>query len=206
MRASLVLGAGRGPRLALLESIKRHPEGRSVEDLGRDLGMSYMGVKAHCIALVSEGFVTTAREPSTKGRPRMLHRLTPRGEELFAGSEADLSLSLLLESAGLFGAAAPMKLLTMHFRTLAARYGERLGAASGEDRARAFVALREREGRISSLPESHPVTIHECHNPLAAIMAEYPGAAVLEENMAAEVLGFPVRRVEEGGRVIFRPA
>lgn len=204
MRASLVLGAGRGPRLAVLESIKRHPEGRSVRDLGKDLGMSYMGVKAHCIALVAEGFVVTRREPSTKGRPRMLHRLAPRGEELFAAEGGDLALSLLREASGLFGPTAPMKLLTMYFRSLAARYRDRLGASSSEVRIRAFVSLREREGRISSFRETPPCSIDECHNPLSALMTEYPGAALLEENMVSEVLALPVRRVEEGSRVVFR--
>lgn len=204
MRTSLVLGAGRGPRLSILELIKRHPEGRGVRALAEDLGMSYMGVKTHCIALVSEGFVEARREPSTKGRPRMLHRLTPRGEELFTGGGEDLSLSLLREAAGLFGPTAPMKLLTMHFRTQASRFRERLGASLGKERILDFVTLREREGRICSFHDGEPREIRECHNPLASIFREYQGAPVLEGNMISEVLGLPVRRCEEGGMVVFR--
>lgn len=203
MKASLVLGAGRGPRLEVLESIRRSTEGMSVKALSSKLGMSYMGVKAHCIALTSAGHLTTWRQPAAKGRPQMLYRLTERGHQLFAESGQDLALQILRESEGLFGATAPQKLLMMYFRSLAATYREAVSALDPAGRVRAFVRLRDAEGRISSLEEDTPLEIRECNNPLASVMRQYPGAAAMEESMVGEVLGSPVRRVEEVGIVRF---
>lgn len=203
MKASLVLGAGRGPRLEVLELIRRSADGMSVKALSSELGMSYMGVKAHCIALTSAAYLTTWRQPSAKGRPLMLYRLTETGRKLFAESGQDLAIALLAEAAGLFGATAPRKLLVMYFRTLTARYHDAISSEAPTERVRAFVRLREGEGRISSLCGDPVQKIRECHNPLASVMKQYPAAALMEESMVGEVLGCPVRRVEEEGCVLF---
>jgi predicted ArsR family transcriptional regulator len=189
--------------LAVLEALKRFPEGLSVPDLSGELGMSYMGIKAHCIALQGEGLVVTWRQPSSKGRPRILYRLTTAGEALFAGPGNDLASALLREAAVLFGSAAPRKLLLLHFRSMAVRYGSRLPSGDPGDRVRAFVRLRDEEGRICSLREGERPEIHECHNPLADLMEEYPGVDAMEETMVGEVLGVAVRRRQEGSRVVF---
>jgi len=207
MKRSLVLGAGRGTRVAVLEEIKRSECGLSVKELSAFLGMSYMGVKAHCIALVSTGHLTIWREaqtkPMAKGRPRLLYRLADSGEKLFADSEDVLALALLKEVAGLFGATAPQKLLLMYFRTLQSRYGELINGVDLPERIRALVRLRDREGRISLLAENDCWEIRESHNPLASIMQNYPEARTMEEHMIGEVLGVAVKRREAGSHVIF---
>ena len=204
MRASLVLGAGRGPRLAVLETIKRFPDGMSVTELTAELGMSYMGVKAHCVALEKAGHLESLRGHSSKGRPRLLYRLTGRGEDLFEEAGHDLALDLLHEASVLFGTAAPQKLLLMYFRSQSARYAARISGAEPEVKTAAFVRMRDAEGRISTLQPGNPVEIHECHDPLSELRKVYPGIAAMEESMVSEVLGVPVRRIEEGRKVIFR--
>lgn len=204
MRSSLVLGAGRGPRLAVLELIKRRG-GLGVRQLAEELGMSYMGVKAHCVALTSAGYLKTWREPSSKGRPVLLHKLTSAGEELFTESEQDTALAILKESAGLFGATAPQKLLLMYFRTTGERYRAALEGEAPEERLHVLAKLRDREGRMVSLEGDPSWILRECHNPLLPLMREYPGAAVMEEQMIGEVLGIPVVRREEEGMTIFSP-
>lgn len=205
MKSSLVLGAGRGPRLAVLERIKRSGSGMSVKELSGALGMSYMGVKAHCVALEGAGYLTTWRQPAPegRGRPLLLYRMAEPGEALFAESGEELSLDLLREAAGLFGDAAPRKLLVMVFRARTSRYREKLGGTEGTERLRVFVRLRDREGRMAVLEEGVPWKIRESHNPLAPILREYPGSATLEENLVGEVLGHPVVRSEQEGMVVF---
>jgi len=203
MRTNLILGAGRGPRLAVLELIKRSGEGLGVKELAAELGMSYMGVKAHCVALTAAGYLTTWRRPSTRGRPLMLYRLAEPGERLFAESEEELGLGILKEAAGLFGATAPQKLLVMFFRSQSAAYRERITGGGTTERALALVRLRERDGRMSSLLQGERWEIREFHNPLAALFRRYPDAAAMEEHMIGEILGVAVKRREEGGAVIF---
>jgi predicted ArsR family transcriptional regulator len=205
MRASLVLGAGRGPRLAVLELIKR-TGGMGVRQLADELGMSYMGVKAHCVALTSAGYLKTWREPSSKGRPVLLHKLTSAGEELFTESAQDPALGILKEAAGLFGATAPQKLLMMYFRTTGERYRSKLEVEAPTERLDALAKLRDSEGRMVSLEaDASDWILRECHNPLLALMKEYPGAAAMEEQMIGEVLGIPVLRREEEGMILFSP-
>ena len=205
MKASLVLGAGRGPRLEVLERIKRSGVGMSVKELAADLGMSYMGVKSHCVALASEGCLAPWRKPSKRGRPMMLYRIAPAGERLFSGPDTDLSPLLLKEAIGLYGPNAAKKLLVMLFRTLARSYSAMIGKGGAEERAVLFAKIRDREGRMSKFIQGNPWEIKECHQLNAHIIADHPEIRSLEEHMVTEVLGAPVRREEDQGVVIFRP-
>jgi predicted ArsR family transcriptional regulator len=205
MKKSLVLGAAQGSRLAVLELIKRSGEGLCVKDLSVALGMSYMGVKAHCIALASSGHLKTWRDASAKGRPRLLYKLADTGEQFFIDEDNDLSLDLLREAVGLYGSAAPRKLLFMVFRSLQGRYRKLISGVNLQERINALVRIRDQEGRMCSLIGTTSWEIHESHNPLSSVMREYPEMRALEENAIGEVLGVPVKRREEGGKVIFSP-
>jgi predicted ArsR family transcriptional regulator len=206
MRKSLVFGAGQGARLAVLDLIKRSANGLGVKQIAAELGMSYMGVKAHCLALASEKYLSTWRQPAPKGRPLMFYRLTESGERLFAEPGLELALGLLRDAEKLFGSSAPQKLLTLHYRSEAERYNAMISSPEVTERIRAFVRLRDREERMSVFWVNETGwEIHEYHNPHAALMREYPAAINLEEAMIGEVLGVPIRRSEEGRRVIFSP-
>jgi len=208
MKRNLVLGAGRGPRVEVLERIKRSARGMTVKDLSETMGMSYMGVKAHCASLASAGYLTTWRQPAPKGRPYLFYRLSETGERFFQDSqEGMVALDLLVQARGLFGPTAPQKLLMMYFRSQALRYREKIGDSgdvSPIERARLFARLRDKEGRMSSLTgESENHQIRESHNSLSDIMRAYPESCAMEEQMVGEVLGVPASRREEEGTVIF---
>jgi len=203
MRASLVLGAGRGPRLAVLETAKRFPEGMCVAELSKELGMSYMGVKAHCLALEKSGHLEARRGISSKGRPKRNYHLTESGEALFQGMGNDLPLALLREAARLFGSSAPQKLLLMYFRSEGSRYTALIRGNDPAVRIASFVRLRDSEGRICSLINGQSAEIHECHDPLDDLRCAYPGIDAMEEAMISEVLGMSVRREQRKGRTVF---
>jgi predicted ArsR family transcriptional regulator len=187
----------------VLESVKRFPGGISVAELSEELGMSYMGVKAHCVALEKSGYLETRRGISCKGRPKLNYLLTEVGEDLFRGAGNDLPLALLGEAAGLFGAAAPQKLLMMYFRTEGARYGASIRGGNLTERVASFVRLRDSEGRICSLVDGSPAEIHECHDPLSDLRLVYPGIDAMEEAMISEALGMNVLREKREGRTVY---
>jgi len=206
MRKSLVFGAGQGARLAVLDLIKRSANGLGVKQIAAELGMSYMGVKAHCVALASEKYLTTWRQPAPKGRPLMFYRLTDSGERLFAEPGLELAMGLLRDAEKLFGSSAPQKLLALHYRAEAERYCSMISSPEVTERIRAFVRLRDREERMSAFSGNESSwEIHEYHNPHAALMRAYPVALSLEETMIGEVLGVPVRRSQEGSRIVISP-
>ncbi len=134
MRKSLVFGAGQGARLAVLDLIKRSANGLGVKQIAAELGMSYMGVKAHCLALASKKYLTTWRQPAPKGRPLMFYRLTESGERLFAEPGLELALGLLRDAEKLFGSSAPQKLLALHYRAEAERYNAMISSTEVTER------------------------------------------------------------------------
>jgi len=209
MRASLVLGAGRGPRLKILERIKRSGVGMSMKELSTELGMSYMGVKAHCIALAKEGCLAPFRKPSftsagtTRGRPTMLYRIAPAGEQLFSGTETDLPSLLLKQANSLYGPMAAQKILVMTYRDMAFRYARLVGSGSPEEKAALFAKARDREGRMSEFIPGNPWKIKECSQDNGRLAKDFPAICGLEENMVAEVLGVSIQREELGGVVIY---
>ena len=210
MKRGLILGAGRGPRLSVLELIKASSGGLGVGELGRQLGMSYMGIKAHCVALAKSGLLETWRSPSSKGRPVLLYRLTAAGEELFLGPRQRLAAGLLREAERLFGVAAPQKLLLMHYRTEAVRYRSQIGEGSLPERLAAFVKERDAEGRMPVLDRAEDQgkggwILKESHDPDAEAIEVCPAAAGYQEHMVGEVLGLPVARTQAGASVVYRP-
>ena len=100
---------GRSQRLAVLHELKRST-GLPVKELARRLGMSYMGVKQHCLDLQRDGYLDTWRNPKPVGRPEMLYRLTQKAHELFPVQSHGLLLAVLAAARELYGANAPAKL------------------------------------------------------------------------------------------------
>jgi predicted ArsR family transcriptional regulator len=206
MRKSLVFGAGQGARLAVLDLIKRSEKGLGVKEIAAELGMSYMGVKAHCLALASEGYLNTWRQPAPKGRPLMFYRLSESGELLFAEPGLGLALGLLRDAGKLFGSTAPQKLLALYFRNEAERYKVTISPLEPAERLRAFVRLRNREDRMAVLRiDGQAWEIQESHHPEANLISEYPEAAAFEQTMVGEVLGISVLRRQQGGKIVFSP-
>jgi predicted ArsR family transcriptional regulator len=206
MRKSLVFGAGQGARLALLDLIKRSENGLGVKEIAAELGMSYMGVKAHCLALASEGYLNTWRQPAPKGRPLMFYRLSESGELLFAEPGLGLAIGLLRDAGKLFGATAPQKLLALYFRNESERYRAMISSLESAERVRAFVRLRNREERMAVLRiDGQAWEIQESHHPEANLIREYPEAAALEQTMVGEVLGVSILRRQQGGKIGFSP-
>src|SRR6266404_6350695 len=71
MNQRLLAEIGRTQRLEILNSLKR-THGMSVNELVERMGMSYMGIKQHCLTLQRDGYLDTWRRPQKMGRPEMV--------------------------------------------------------------------------------------------------------------------------------------
>lgn len=179
---------------AVADVIKRS-SGLPVGEISTRLGMSYMGVKAQCLALEKSGHITARNQHHGNGRPQLIYRLTAKGQRLFQNDDHRLAVSLLHEARALFGAAAAEKLLFLHFQNQAAGYLEKVPAkAPPEARLAALAALRDAAGHMARVEGGSLV---ESHVPLAGLFDAFPAAIAMEEAMISKVLGSSVTRLAE---------
>jgi len=188
----------------ILEALKRS-DGMAVSELAKELKMSYMGVKQHCVNLEKKGYLKTWRVPRTQvGRPEKLYRLTEACEELFPQAGPALTLNLLQGVKQLYGESAPEKMLFHHFEEQRQRLASKLKSAESlAERATKLAELRDAEGCFSrcTYDAQSGLKIEEYHHPMTPVYAEYPNAIRMEVQMMEQLLGSRVdRKEEEGGK------
>lgn len=93
-----------GTQRKLLRRLLLSPQGATVEDLCKTLGVTHNAVRQHLTALMAQGFVAHGQSLPSGGRPRACYVLLPAGRELFPRNYAlvaDGMLEYLYEHAGI---------------------------------------------------------------------------------------------------------
>jgi len=67
----------------LLQLLQRNKDGRGVDEIAEDLGLSPSTVRQHLASLEQSGYVMRAAPRKTAGRPGFVFALSPEGNELF---------------------------------------------------------------------------------------------------------------------------
>ncbi|MBV9009678.1 MAG: transcriptional regulator [Verrucomicrobia bacterium] len=168
-----------------------------MNELVSKMGMSYMGIKQHCLTLERDGYLDTWRRPQKMGRPEMVYRLTRRAHDLFQADSNRFTLELLQSIHEIHGPNAPEKLLYNLYERKSVALKEKVKGETVTDRARALAKIRDAEGYMSEfkIDEQGP-QILECHTPLQNVLDKYPIIGRLEQQMFEQLLGTPVRREE----------
>lgn len=189
------------PALEILELLKKSSKGMAVREVSTAMGMSYMGVKQHCVELEKAGFLDTWRRPKGAGRPEKLYRLTAKSDALFGSGSTGLALDLLATAQRVFGETAASKLLYACYQEKAEQWAVKIAKATTlADRVRMLSRLRSAEGYMSEwvADERGHLCIVEYHRPLRAVAEKYTIVDELECGMIARLLGCEVKRsVEE---------
>lgn len=180
----------------ILELIKCS-QGLSVGELSERMGMSYMGVKKHCLAMEKLGYLDTWRKPKEVGRPEKLYRITKKLAPLFPGVGDDVALSIL-DAATQLDPTGAEKLLFTFFRSQAESFAGKVTGDSVQERAEKLADARNNLGYFSSCSysEEEGLRIEEYHNPLQPIFNKFPTLNRLEEQMFEKLLGARVERTE----------
>ncbi|PYL07443.1 MAG: hypothetical protein DME34_06850 [Verrucomicrobia bacterium] len=195
MNQRLLAEIGRTQRLEILNSLKRS-KGMSVNELVAKMGMSYMGIKQHCLTLQRDGYLDTWRRPQKMGRPEMVYRLTRRTHDLFAADSNKLTLELLKSVQEVYGANAPEKLLYNVFAKKTAALKAKAKGETVADRAKWLAKVRDAEGYMAQFttdPKQGGPQIFECHSPILNLLDQYPIVGRLEQDMFEAVLALRVR-------------
>ena len=197
MNQRLLAEIGRTQRLEILNSLKR-TKGMSVNELVGKMGMSYMGIKQHCLTLERDGYLDTWRRPQKMGRPEMVYRLTRRSHDLFPIDSNQFTLELLKSVHDIYGANGPEKLLYNVFEKRTAELKSKVKGENVVERAKWLAKVRDSEGYMAQfLPsEKDGPQILECHSPIFNLVEKYPIIGRLEQDMFEAVLGTSVRREE----------
>jgi len=197
MNQRLLAEIGRTQRLEIINSLKR-TKGMSVNELVDKMGMSYMGIKQHCLTLQRDGYLDTWRRPQKMGRPEMVYRLTRRSHDLFAADSNQFTLELLSSVKDIYGANAPEKLLYNVFEKRTAVLQARVKGENVIERAKWLTKVRDNEGYMAQFVPSEKGGPHilECHSPVLNLLEKYPIIARLEQDMFEAILGTNVRREE----------
>jgi predicted ArsR family transcriptional regulator len=198
MNQRLLAEIGRTQRLEILNSLKR-TKGMSVNELVEKMGMSYMGIKQHCVTLERDGYLDTWRRPQKMGRPEMVYRLTRRSHDLFQSDSNQFTLELLKSIHEIHGPNAPEKLLYNLFERKTAAAKAKAKGDTVIDRAKWLARARDGEGYMAQFVAAEGGTspqILECHSPIMNLLERYPIIGRLEEKMFEAILGTRVRREE----------
>jgi len=165
-------------------------QGLSVGELSGRMGMSYMGVKKHCLAMEKLGYLDTWRKPKNVGRPEKLYRLTKKLDPLFPGIGDDVSLAILAAATQLDPTAAE-KLLFTFFRSQAESLSGKVTGDSVQERAEKLAEARNTLGYYAACAysEEEGLRIDEYHNPLQPLFEKFPTLKRLEEQMFERLLG-----------------
>lgn len=198
MNQRLIAEIGKSQRLRIVNRLKR-TMGLSVGELSSLLGLSYMGVKQHCVELEKLGYLDTWRRPKAAaqvGRPELVYRLTQKTQQLFPVASNETTLQLLEAAQTLYGPAAAEKLLFLVFQRKTENYLSKVKGQTLEERAKAFTAIRDTEGYMSELEEDAAgLRIVEYHTPVADLLVAYPTLLPrLEQEMFTRLLQSPVKR------------
>lgn len=180
----------------ILELIKCS-QGLSVGELSETMGMSYMGVKKHCLAMEKLGYLDTWRKPKEVGRPEKLYRITKKLDPLFPGIGNDVAIAML-EAATQLDPTAAEKLLFTFFRSQAESFAAKVTGDSVQERAEKLADARNALGYYASCSysEEEGLRIDEYHNPLQPLFEKFPTLKRLEEQMFERLLGARVERKE----------
>jgi predicted ArsR family transcriptional regulator len=199
MKTKLLTRNQNSPKLSILREIKKS-QGLSVTELCQRVGLSYMGIKQHCIGLEREGYLDTWRRPKGMGRPEKAYRLTDGAKEFFPSRYPQFSLQILDSVKEIYGSLGPEKILHNIYKAETQRYETKLEKLDGESRFRGLAQLREEDGYMAEYSFDNSSRTHritEFNSAIQDCLDTFPMIRDYERQMFEKILRAKIRRDEE---------
>lgn len=200
-------GAGGMPesRAGILHYLKRQGEATRTE-LARHLGHTTEAIRQHLLVLERQGWIAREKHPGTgtRGRPRLLYRLTEAGDHLFPKHYDAITIELidtLAESAG--GTALQGMLAALTDRQVARWRGELEGLRLGEklERLKGIYFEDDPYTRIERDERGYVLIERNC--PFLNVALERPTLCSVTVSTLSRLLGVKVvreARFQDGDR------
>jgi predicted ArsR family transcriptional regulator len=199
MKNKLLKKVSKNPKLLILTEIKRS-QGLSVSELCDRIGLSYMGVKQHCIALEKDGYLDTWRRPKGMGRPEKAYRLTEGAQDFFPTEYSNLTTEILESVNDVYGPTAAEKILHNIYDKDGKALRKHITADTVEERCRQLAQLREERGYMSEFnmdEDTGRFQVIEYNSPILICLDRFPILRDLERQMFEKLLRAPVKRDED---------
>lgn len=199
MKGKFLKKVAKNPKLLILTEIKRS-QGLSVSELCDRVGLSYMGVKQHCIALEREGYLDTWRRPKGMGRPEKAYRLTEVAQEFFPTESSNFTAEILESIQEVYGPTAADKILFNIYKNESLKIREKVKGGTLEQKLRQLANLRDERGYMSEYFYDRDAGQHqiiEFNSPILSCMNRFPVIRDLERQMFEQILDAKVDRSEE---------
>ncbi len=187
-------GLGASQR-TLLELVKRRGEG-TLAELEEGLELARETVRSHLASLTAQGLVERGGvRRAGPGRPRVVYRLTSRGEALFPRREGEL----LAELARYLLASDRPETLERFFEQRRSakrkRLRERCAGLDEDQLLRELARSFSEEGFLAELPdEGAEKRLRLCHCPMAELVAVTELPCHAEMSLVEELVGRPLER------------
>jgi predicted ArsR family transcriptional regulator len=199
MKGRVLRKITKNPKLMILTEIKRS-QGLSVSELCERIGLSYMGVKQHCVSLEKEGYLDTWRRPKGMGRPEKAYRLTPLAQEFFPTEASNFTTEILDSIRTVYGPTAPEKILFNIYQHETETLLKEVNTFPFEQRIERLAQLRNERGYMSDLrfdaaQKRHQIV--EFNSPILLCLDHYPIIRELEQQLFERIAGCSVKRNEE---------
>lgn len=199
MKGKFLKKVAKNPKLLILTEIKRS-QGLSVSELCDRVGLSYMGVKQHCIALEREGYLDTWRRPKGMGRPEKAYRLTEVAQEFFPTESSNFTAEILESIQEVYGPTAADKILYNIYKNDAQKILAKTQGSTLVQKLQILASVREERGYMSEYhfdAESGHHQLIEFNSPILSCISRFPVIRDLETQMFEQILETKVLRTEE---------
>ncbi|MBU6416454.1 MAG: ArsR family transcriptional regulator [Xanthomonadaceae bacterium] len=140
MRHASALRQLGGTQQKLLRKLLLSPQGATVEELCRAIGITHNAVRQHLTALMAQGLVARGESIPSGGRPRACFVLRPAGRELFPRNYALIAGGVLEYLYAHEGTQAVQAMLAEMGAKLGRDASERIAAATGPDEVTRLLA------------------------------------------------------------------
>lgn len=183
-------------RNSIILLLKKNGAGMSIDELGRSIDITPMGIRQHLLALEKKDLVTYTVRKRGIGRPGFIYMLTEKANELFPKSYDEFALGLLRDIASHEGPEKVDQILSWRRNRIVRLKKEALAdKGNTEDSLNHLKQLLEDAGHLVDISRNNGhYHLKQYHCPIGRIAQEFSSVCKHELQLYRELFGNSVIR------------
>jgi predicted ArsR family transcriptional regulator len=187
-----------GTQQKLLRKLLLSPQGATVEELCRALGVTHNAVRQHLTALMAQGFVARGKAIPSGGRPRAGFVLLPAGRDLFPRNYALIAGGMIEYLYAHAGVQAVQAMLAQMGAKLGQDAAERIAAAAdGKEATRLLAEQLDALGyEAQTIDAGGHVEVEAWNCVFHSLARQHPDVCRFDLAFMSAATGRPVQRTQ----------